>query len=170
VNLGIDFRVTDFLAIGAMGEYSHTWTALDPRGHIDVDSGRGGLYATLFSNGFYLNSGIYGGHNNYDSGRSSFLGIANGSTEGEEWSTFVSGGYDFHFGHLTIGPTAAFAGIPGPAATFFVPSEGHDSAVVSAGVSVRFTPMISTYLYYDGQLGRGNYESNAVTGGVRINF
>jgi outer membrane autotransporter protein len=241
VSLGIDFRVTDFLAIGAMGEYSHTWTTLDPSGHIDVDSGRGGLYATLFSNGFYLNSGIYGGHNNYDSGRSSFLGIANGSTEGEEWSTFVSGGYDFHFGHLTIGPiaalqytdvhvdgftekgstapldvhsgseeslrsdvgfrvfygwqigniviqpslkaaweheykysalpiTAGFAGIPGPSATFFGPSEGHDSAVVSAGVSVRFTPTISTYLYYDGQLGRGNYESNAVTGGVRISF
>jgi hypothetical protein len=37
----------------------------------------------------------------------SFRGIANGSTEGEEWSTFVSGGYDFHFGHLTIGPIAA---------------------------------------------------------------
>jgi outer membrane autotransporter protein len=51
VSLGIDFRVTDFLAIGAMGEYSHTWTTLDPSGHIDVDSGRGGLYATLFSNG-----------------------------------------------------------------------------------------------------------------------
>jgi outer membrane autotransporter protein len=62
--------------------------------------------------------------------------------------------------------TTGFAGIPGPSATFFGPSEGHDSA----GVSVRFTPTISTYLYYDGQLGRGNYESNAVTGGVRISF
>jgi Autotransporter beta-domain len=26
VSLGIDFRVTDFLAIGAMSENSHTWT------------------------------------------------------------------------------------------------------------------------------------------------
>ena len=241
VSLGIDFRLTDFLAIGAMGEYSHTWTSLDPSGHLDVDSGRGGIYATLFGNGFYLNSGIYGGHNNYDSGRSSFLGMANGSTEGEEWSAFVSGGYDFHFGHLSAGPiaslqytdvhidgfnengstaplavhagteeslrsdigfrvyygwqigniliqpslkaaweheykysalpiTAGFAGVPGPSATFFGPSEGHDSAVVSAGLSVRFTPTISTYVYYDGQLGRANYESNAVTGGVRISF
>jgi outer membrane autotransporter protein len=241
VSLGIDFRLTDFLAIGAMGEYSHTWTSLDPSGHLDVDSGRGGMYATLFGNGFYLNSGIYGGHNNYDSGRSSFLGIANGSTEGEEWSAFVSGGYDFHSGHLSAGPiaslqytdvhidgfnengstaplavhagteeslrsdigfrvyygwqigniliqpslkaaweheykysalpiTAGFAGVPGPSATFFGPSEGHDSAIVSAGLSVRFGPTISTYVYYDGQLGRANYESNAVTGGVRISF
>ncbi len=66
--------------------------------------------------------------------------------------------------------TAGFAGIPGPTATFFGPSEGHDSAVVSAGVSVQWTPAVSTYVNYDGQLGRGNYSSNAVTGGVRISF
>jgi outer membrane autotransporter protein len=168
-------------------------------------------------------------------------GLANGSTEGAEWSTFISGGYDFHFGSLTVGPIAAlqytdvhidgfsekgslapmqihsdsaeslrtdvgfrafyqwqigkvavepslraaweheykysalpisagFAGIPGPSATFSGPSEGHDSAVVSAGLTAHCTPTISTYVNYDGQLGRGNYDSNAVTGGVRISF
>jgi autotransporter-associated beta strand protein len=176
-----------------------------------------------------------------DSGRAGLGGLANGSTEGAEWSTFISGGYDFHFGSLTVGPIAAlqytdvhidgfsekgslapmqihsdsaeslrtdvgfrafyqwqigkvavepslraaweheykysalpisagFAGIPGPSATFSGPSEGHDSAVVSAGLSAQWTPTISTYVNYDGQLGRGNYDSNAVTGGVRISF
>jgi outer membrane autotransporter protein len=52
----------------------------------------------------------------------------------------------------------------------FRPSEGHDSAVVSARVSVQVTPAITTYVNYDGKLGRGNYDSNAVTGGVRISF
>jgi outer membrane autotransporter protein len=241
VSLGLDYRITDQLAIGVMGEYSHTWTELNPGGHIDVDSGRGGVYATWFSHGIYINGAIYGGHNNYDSGRAGLRGLANGGTEGAEWSTFIGGGYDFHFGLLTVGPiaslqytnvgidgfaekgslapldihsgsaeslrsdvgfrafyqwqigkivvepslkaaweheykysalpiTAGFAGIPGPSATFFGPSEGHDSAVVSAGVSVQFTPAISTYVNYDGQLGRGNYDSNAVTGGVRIIF
>jgi outer membrane autotransporter protein len=240
VSLGIDYRLTDQLAIGVMGDYSHTWTSLKP-GHIDVDSGRGGMYATWFSHGIYLNGAIYGGYNSYDSGRSGLGGLANGSTEGAEWSTFVGGGYDFHLGQLTVGPiaslqytdvgidsfsengslaplaihsgsaeslrsdvgfrtfypfqigkivlepslkaaweheykysalpiTAGFAGIPGPSATFFGPSEGHDSAVVSAGVSVQLTHAISTYVNYDGQLGRGNYDSNAVTGGVRISF
>ncbi len=168
-------------------------------------------------------------------------GLATGGTEGSEWSTFIGGGYDFHFGPLTVGPiaslqytdvgidsfgekgslaplaihsssaeslrsdvgfrlfyqwqigkilvepslkaaweheykysalpiTAGFAGIPGPSATFFGPSEGHDSTVVSAGVSVQLTQAITTYVDYDGQLGRGNYDSNAVTGGVRISF
>jgi fibronectin-binding autotransporter adhesin len=241
VSVGLDYRITDQLAIGVFGDYSHTWTSLNPSGHIDVDSGRGGVYATWFSHGIYLNAAIYGGHNTYDSGRAGLGGLANGSTEGSEWSTFIGGGYDFHFGPLTVGPiaslqytnvgvdsfdekgslaplaihsdsaeslrsdvgfrafyqwqigklivepslkaaweheykysalpvTASLAGIPGPSATFFGPSEGHDSAVVSAGVSVQVTPAISTYVNYDGQLGRGNYDSNGVTGGVRISF
>ena len=241
VSLGIDYRIGDQFAIGAMGEYSHTWTSLQPGGHVDVDSGRGGLYATWFKHGFYLNGAIYGGYNTYDSNRAGFGGLASGSTEGAEWSTFVSGGYDFHLGQLTVGPiaslqytdvhidgfsengslaplaihsgsaeslrsdvgfrlfyqwqigkmviepslkaaweheykysalpiTAGFADISGPSATFFGPSEGHDSAVISAGLAVRLTPTISTYLNYDGQLGRTNYDSNAVTGGVRISF
>jgi outer membrane autotransporter protein len=241
VSVGLDYRITDQLAIGLFGDYSHTWTSLNPSGHIDVDSGRGGVYATWLSHGFYVNGAIYGGHNNYDSGRDGLGGLANGSTEGSEWSTFIGGGYDFHLAQLTVGPiaslqytevgidsfdekgslapldihsgsaeslrsdagfrafyqwqigklvvepslkaaweheykysalpiTASFAGIPGPSATFFGPSEGHDSAVVSAGVSVEVTPAITTYVDYDGQLGRGNYDSNAVTGGVRISF
>jgi outer membrane autotransporter protein len=241
VSVGLDYRITDQLAIGVFGDYSHTWTSLNSSGHIDVDSGRGGVYATWFSHGIYLNAAIYGGYSSYDSGRTGLGGLANGSTEGAEWSTFISGGYDFHFGPLTVGPiaslqytevgidsfnekgslaplaihsdsaeslrsdvgfrlfyqwqigkiivepslkaaweheykysalpiTAGFAGIPGPSATFSGPSEGHDSAVVSAGVSVQLTPAISTYVNYDGQLGRDNYDSNAVTGGVKFSF
>ena len=76
VSLGLDYRITDQLAIGVMGEYSHTWTDLNPGGHIDVDSGRGGVYATWFSHGIYSNGAIYGGHNNYDSGRDGLGGLA----------------------------------------------------------------------------------------------
>jgi outer membrane autotransporter protein len=240
-SVGIDYRINDQLAIGAMGEYAHTWTSLEPSGDIDVDSGRGGVYATWFNHGIYLNGAIYGGHNSYSSSRSGLEGMASGGTGGAEFSTFISGGYDFTCGQLTVGPiaalqytyvnidsfgehgslapldihsqsaeslrtdlgfrasyqwqvgkvlvepslraawehefkysnlpiTAGFAGIPGPSATFFGPSEGHDSAIVSAGVSVQWTPAIATYANYDGQLGRDRYDSNAVTGGVRISF
>jgi outer membrane autotransporter protein len=241
VSLGVDYRLTDQLAIGLMGEYSHTWTSLQPSGNIDVNSGRGGLYATWYHHGIYLNTAIYGGYNSYDSSRSGLRGLATGNTEGAEMSTFISGGYDFHFATLTVGPiaalqytyanvngfsedgslaplqiqsdsadslrsdvgfrifyqwqigkilvepslkaaweheylysalpvTASFAGIPGPSATSFGPSEGHDSAIISAGVSAQWTPAMTIYVNYDGQLGRGNYDSNAVTGGVRISF
>jgi outer membrane autotransporter protein len=241
VSIGIDYRITDQLAIGVMGDYSHTWTSLNPSGNIDVNSGRGGLYATWYNHGIYLDAAIYAGHNSYNSSRSGLDGLADGNTGGTEWSTFLSGGYDFHFGPLTVGPiaalqytyanvsgfsengslapmqiqsdsedslrsdvgfrlfyqwqigkvllepslkaaweheylysalpiTAGFAGVPGPSATFFGPSEGHDSAIVSVGVSAQWTPALTVYVNYDGQLGRGNYDSNAVTGGVRISF
>jgi autotransporter-associated beta strand protein len=241
VSVGIDYRLTDQLAVGVMGEYAHTWTSLNPRGQIDVDSGRGGLYASWFSHGLYLNGAMYAGHNVYDSSRASLQGFATGGTGGTEFSTFVGVGYDCHIAQLTVGPvavlqytyagiddftekgslapleihsqsaeslrtdfgfrasyplqldkvlvepslraaweheyrytdlpiTAGFAGIPGPGGTFTGPSEGHDSAVVSAGVTVYWTPSIATYLNYDGQLGRDHYGSNAVTGGVKIGF
>ena len=51
VTVGIDFRVTDNLVVGLMGDYSHTWSDLKP-GHLDVNSGRGGVYASWFERGF----------------------------------------------------------------------------------------------------------------------
>lgn len=85
-----------------------------------------------------------------------------------ELSLRVAWEHEYKYSDLPI--TAGFAGIPGPADTFYGPSEGHDSAIVSAGVSVQWTPTIATYVNYDGQLGRDRYDSNAVTGGVRISF
>jgi outer membrane autotransporter protein len=52
--VGIDYRVTDHLAIGLFGGYAHTWTDLQP-GDIDVNTGRFGLYASYFQDGFYVN-------------------------------------------------------------------------------------------------------------------
>ena len=225
-----------------MGGYAHTWTDLKPTGSVDVDTGWGGAYAGYFNQGFYVLASAFGGGNSFSTSRASLLGgNANGSSNGEEWSTFLSAGYDFHFGHLTIGPTAAvqysyinisgftefaslaplkvsgdseeswrsdlgcrawytfqagavgvrpfvraaceheykesalpvtarLADVPGTPATFFSPSLGHDSAVVNAGVAVQWTPTISTYVSYDGQLGRDRYASNGVSGGIRINF
>ena len=214
---------------------------MEPSGDIDVDSGRGGIYATWYTHGFHLDGAIWGGHNVYNSSRPTLGGAANGGTGGAEFSTFGTAGYDFDFGRLIVGPiaslqytyvningfgekgslaplqfpeqsaeslridlgfrayyqwqigkvlvepslraaweheykysalpiTAGFAGIPEPTATFYGPSEGHDSAIVSAGVSVHWTPAIATYVNYDGQLGRNRYNSNAVTGGVRFSF
>ena len=50
---------------------------------------------------------MYAGHNSIDTGRPGLGGLANGGTDGSEWSTFLSGGYDFHVGRLTVGPIAA---------------------------------------------------------------
>jgi outer membrane autotransporter protein len=73
---------------------------------VHVNTGRGGLYATYWNNGFYVNGAVYVGHNSYDTSRQTLLrgSPANGSTSGYEVSTFVDTGYDFHFGNLSVGP------------------------------------------------------------------
>jgi outer membrane autotransporter protein len=241
LTVGIDYRLTDHFVVGIMGGYAHTWTNLKPSGSVDVDSGWGGLYVGYFDHGFYLIGAAFGGANSFDTNRASLGGFARGSSDSQEWSAFFSGGYDFHFGHLTVGPTwavqysyentngftengsivpvkvnsdseeswrtdvgfrvwynfqckqiavrpfvratweheykesalpitaslADFSGLP---TTVFGPSLGHDSAVVNAGVSVQWTPRFSTYVSYDGQLGRDRYDSNGVSGGFTILF
>jgi fibronectin-binding autotransporter adhesin len=242
VSIGVDYRITDWLALGVFGTYAHTWTSLNP-GHVDVNTGRGGLYATYWNQGFYINGGIYGGYNSYDTSRQTLLQgrPANGSTEGYEFSTFVDAGYDFHFGNFTVGPVFAaqytnvhvdgfaengaflplnihddseeswrtdlgvqasyawhvghitvipslwaaweheykysklpitFSSVvfPGVSATTFGPHEGHDSAIINAGIGTQWTPRISTYVGYQGQLGRDNYSANGVTGTISFSF
>ena len=106
VTLGIDYRLTEHLVVGLFGSYAHTWNDLKP-GEIEVNTGRGGLYATYFGHGFYLNAAVFGGYNSYDTKRQALLGSATGSTDGEEFSTFIGAGYDFHFGNFAVGPLAS---------------------------------------------------------------
>ena len=107
MTVGIDYRVTEHVVVGLMGGYAHTWTDLKP-GSVDVDTGWGGLYAGYFDQCLYVLGAPFGGGNTFDTSRETILGgRADGSSDGQEFSTFLSAGYDFHFGHLTIGPTAA---------------------------------------------------------------
>lgn len=242
LTVGIDYRVTDHIVVGLMAGYAHTWTDSKPGGSIDVDTAWGGLYAGYFNQGLYVLGGAFGGGNSFDTSRTAILGPpAKGSSDSEEYSAFLSAGYDFHCGHLTIGPTASvqysymdlngfsetssiapmvvsgdseeslrtdlgfrawynfqagrigvrpfvraawehefkesrlpisahLVDIPSPPITLFGPSLGHDSAVVNAGVVVQWTPAFSTYVSYDGHLGRDRYDSNGVSGGFRISF
>ena len=242
VSVGVDYRITDNLALGIFGTYAHTWTSLNP-GDVDVNTGRGGLYATYWNCGFFVNGGIYGGHNSYDTSRQTLLRgqSANGSTSGYEFSTFIDVGYQWRQGDFSVGPvfaaqytnvhidsfteqgsflplnihsdseeswrtdlgvqasyawhvgniivipslwatweheykysnlpiTFSSADFPGVSATVFGPHEGHDSAIINAGVGTQWTPRISTYVGYQGQLGRDNYDANGVTGTISFSF
>ncbi|PWT79519.1 MAG: hypothetical protein C5B58_13290 [Acidobacteria bacterium] len=83
---------------------------------------------------------------------------------------YLKAAWEHEFKYSALPVTAGLADVPGPAATFAGPAEGHDSAVLSAGVAVNWTPRVSTYAEYDGQLGRARYDSNAITGGVQVSW
>jgi fibronectin-binding autotransporter adhesin len=65
---------------------------------------------------------------------------------------------------------SSFAGISNSNFTVHGPRRGEDSAVVGAGLNVQWSPAVLTFLNYQAELGRENYEQQSVTGGVRVNF
>jgi autotransporter-associated beta strand protein len=241
ITLGVDYRVTPYFAVGLLGGYAHNNVSLDGGGNIDVNGGTFGAYATLFGNGFYLDTAVTGGPNGYDTHRTALQGSANGSTEGADVNVVVSAGYDWKHGNFSIGPTASFqfgyvgldgfsetgslaplkfpdqntesettafgaramyewkignitlipqvsaawqheygsvayqvvAGFASGAGTNFAvngPDIGRDSLLVGAGVSMIWSDRFSTYVFYDGDVARTNYDSHTVTGGFRITF
>jgi outer membrane autotransporter protein len=83
---------------------------------------------------------------------------------------FVRAAWEHDFNEGAVPVSARLVDIPGTPVTIFGPRLGHDSAVVNAGISVDWTKTISTYVSYDGQLGRDRYDSNGVSGGIRFSF
>jgi autotransporter-associated beta strand protein len=241
ITLGVDYRVTSNFAVGLLGGYAHNNVSLVGGGNIDVNGGTFGAYATLFGDGFYLDTAVTGGPNGYDTHRTALQGSANGSTEGADINVVVSAGYDWKHGNFSIGPTASFqfgyvglngfsetgslaplrfpdqntesettafgaramyewkigkitlipqvsaawqheygsvayqvvAGFASGAGTNFTvngPEIGRDSLLIGAGVSMIWSDRFSTYVFYDGDVARTNYDSHTVTGGFRITF
>jgi outer membrane autotransporter protein len=65
---------------------------------------------------------------------------------------------------------ARFASGAGEVFRVHGPTIGRDAALVGGGLSVQWSSRVSTYVYYDGVLGRSNYDNNAVSGGLRVAF
>jgi outer membrane autotransporter protein len=186
VTVGADYRFSSNFAVGLTAGYAHVNADLVNNGSIDVNSGKFGAYATVFGNGLYLDTAVTGSVDGYDTHRTALLGTANGSTNGSEVSFLVAGGYDWKRGNLTISPIANFqytyvnldgftesgSLANGAGGIFSVtgPTIGRDSLLVGAGLAILWNDRISTYIYYDGDLARTNYQSNNITAGVRMTF
>jgi outer membrane autotransporter protein len=83
---------------------------------------------------------------------------------------FLKAAWEHEYLYSALPITANLVDIPGSPTTIFAPSLGHESALVEAGISVQWTKRFSTYVSYDGQLGRHRYDSNGVSGGFRLAF
>jgi T5SS/PEP-CTERM-associated repeat protein len=83
---------------------------------------------------------------------------------------------DIHIGwrHEFMNPDIAldsrFANGAGGIFSVRGPALGKDSAVLGVGVSAQWTDEVTTFLNYDTELGRANYQLHYVNAGVRINL
>jgi fibronectin-binding autotransporter adhesin len=241
VTVGVDYRLSNNFAIGMSGTYAHSNADLVNDGRVEVDGGKGGLYASYFSDGFYVDLAANGGWNSYDTRRAALLGQARGNSDGAEFNGLIGAGYDWKIEGLRFGPIAPFqysyidldsftergslaplhypdqnedslrstlggrfshdvklgrmifrpevraawqheyndraypvdAQLGSGAGGIFTvhgPRIGRDSALIGAGAVLVWNERVSTYIYYDGQFGRSNYDSNNVSGGVCVSF
>jgi autotransporter-associated beta strand protein/T5SS/PEP-CTERM-associated repeat protein len=187
----------DIAAIGGYSSYDTRRSGLqgDPHGSPD-----GGDFNALFGTGYDFKKGgltfgptasfnyTYTGINGYnESGSLAPLNIHGGDGESLRTAFGFKASYDWKVGGIVIKPElsaawqhefgdavysldSSFANGAGGAFTVNGPQLGRDSALLGAGFAIQCSERCSTYFYYDGELGRKNYESNSVTAGVRIAF
>ena len=111
VQIGADYRITPHLLVGALFDYGHTDATLDNLGSTaSLDTYSPGVYASYSQGGWYANAlGSYG-FASYDQDRQVAIpgssGTAHSSPSGAQILGNLDGGYDFHHGRWTFGPTA----------------------------------------------------------------
>ena len=82
----------------------------------------------------------------------------------------VRAAWQHEFGDTSYSLTSTFATLGGSAFTVAGPETGRDSLLIGAGLSIQWNERFSTYAYYDGELGRSNYDSHSISAGVRLRF
>ena len=112
-----------------------------------------------------------------------------GSQHGESLRTALGAkaSYDWKIGGVLVRPevraawqheagesayaiTSSFANGGGGNFTTHGPSTGRDSLILGGGVAVQWSERLSTYVYYDGEIGRTNLDTHSISGGVRVAF
>ena len=111
VTVGADHKITKHLSLGGFFNYNHTSADLDNQGSKGrIDSYTAGIYATYADDGWFANGLASYSHNSYSESRNiMFPGVnrtATGSSGGNQVTADLDGGYEFHLGHWTVGPTA----------------------------------------------------------------
>jgi outer membrane autotransporter protein len=111
VTMGADYRLDRHWTVGALFGYTHTDADLDNEGSKGtIDSYSPGVYAAFVDKGWYANGAFTYGYNSYEENRNIiFPGVnrtATATPDGNQYSTDLDGGYEFHLGHFTVGPSA----------------------------------------------------------------
>ena len=76
--------------------------------------------------------------------------------------------HEFHDEAYPIDARLASGG--GGILTAFGPTVGLDAAQIGAGISAQLSRAFAVYVYYDGIVGRSNYNSNGASGGFSFSF
>ena len=157
---GLDYRVARDFRVGALFGYAHTDADLDNEGSkAHVDSYTPGIYATYADKeGFYANGLFTYTRNDYSTDRDIVIpGVnrtATGSPSGDQFGGDLDGGYEFHRGNWTFGPSAgltyvnlgidSFSESGASAADLSVNNQSADSLRSRLGGTLRYDAKMGT--------------------------
>jgi outer membrane lipase/esterase len=152
VTAGVDYRLTDNLALGVAVGYTGNDTDLsNNRGKIGVDGYAVSVYSNYSQKDFYASSLVSYGGNNFDIKRPTSFDnrTATGNPNGDQFSANVNGGYVAKSGNIAYGPTLGLrydrANIDGYTETgagslnMKVKDQAAESLVMSVGVQAAIT-------------------------------
>ncbi|MEP6668965.1 MAG: autotransporter-associated beta strand repeat-containing protein [Chthoniobacter sp.] len=187
----------DMAVFGGYNSYDTRRSALQGEARGDTD---GGELNALFGMGYDIKKGgltfgptasfnyTYLGTNDFtEHGSLAPLNVHGGKGESLRSAFGLKASYDWKVGGILIKPEiraawqheygdsayelgSNFANGAGNSFTVAGPQLGRDSVLLGAGFAIQFNERMSTYFYYDGELGRKNYQSTSVTGGFRVAF
>ncbi len=110
--MGVDYRVTPTITLGAGFTYGGTDAHLDSIGsRTEADTYSFGMYGNWNYQGWYVNGSAFGGWNQYDQKRRIFIfpvvdETAVSRPNGQQYSLSLGTGHDFRCGNWTMGPAA----------------------------------------------------------------
>jgi autotransporter-associated beta strand protein len=78
--------------------------------------------------------------------------------------------WQHEFGQTQYAVASSFASGAGTGFSVTGPSIGHDSLLIGVGVLARWNDRFGIFAYYDGEVGRANYDSQSVSAGIRVFF
>jgi outer membrane lipase/esterase len=110
VQAGADLRAGENAAIGLQAGFGSTGTTLkDGMGDDDLRTYSLGIYGALFGDNWYASVGGFYAYQDWDKlNRNTYVAgqVASATTAGTDVGAHIEGGYMFHSGGLTYGPTA----------------------------------------------------------------
>ncbi|XHR30280.1 MAG: autotransporter domain-containing protein [Chthoniobacteraceae bacterium] len=107
VSAGADYRLGDHAVVGAMAGYANTTGNGSTENAVQTDSGKLGVFGSVFGNGFFANAALGGGLESYDTKRDTVGGTTRGSTDGTEFDAAFGTGYTYRRNGLSLGPIAS---------------------------------------------------------------
>jgi len=187
----------DLAVFGGYNSYDTRRSALQGEARGDTDGGelnalagigydfkKGGLTfgPTASFNYTYLGTSDFTEHGslaplNVHGGKGESLRTALGLKASYDWKVGgilikpeIRAAWQHEYGDAAYALDSSFANGAGGTFTVNGPQLGRDSVLVGAGFAIQCSERCSTYFYYDGELGRKNYQSSSVTGGFRLAF